>query len=93
MLSDKEVEILTRRLSKLEGQVRAVKRMVEEKRYCIDIMNQLTAIANAATKASMIVMASHLRTCVKDALSQGDPKMVEKVSDELIETVFRAVKK
>ncbi len=92
MLTDTEIEVLSKRLSRLEGQVRAVKRMVQEKRYCIDIMNQLTAIANAATKASMLVMASHMRTCVKTAFKKGDPDLVDKVSDELVETVFKSVK-
>lgn len=93
MLTSEEIKVLDQRLARMEGQVKAVRRMINVPRYCIDIINQLTAVANAATKASMIVMASHLRSCVKDAFASGDPARVDRVAEELIRAIFRQVKR
>ena len=88
MLAPDEIKVLDRRLARLEGQVKAVRRMIAVPRECIDIINQLTAIANAATKASMIIMASHLRSCVQDAFNSGDSAQVDRVSQELVRAIF-----
>jgi DNA-binding FrmR family transcriptional regulator len=63
---------LLRRLRKIEGQVRGVQRMVEEDRYCVDILVQLAAIRSAVTAAGQSLLESHVRGCVSGALRSGD---------------------
>ncbi len=70
---------LLRRLRRIEGQVRGVQRMVEEDRYCIDIVTQLQAITAAADKVAQQVLEEHIRGCVSDAIRErrGDDAITE----------------
>jgi CsoR family transcriptional regulator, copper-sensing transcriptional repressor len=81
-------ERLTKRVNRLEGQVRGVGRMIEEDRYCIDIVNQLSAVQAAARELSLQFLEGHVRHCVSDAVRTDDaePKL-----KELIETLGRAM--
>lgn len=63
---------LLARLRKIEGQVRGVQRMVEEDRYCVDILVQLAAIRSAVGAVGQSLLASHVRGCVAGALRSGD---------------------
>jgi DNA-binding FrmR family transcriptional regulator len=85
-LSKKEV---LERLKKIEGQIRGLEKMVDEKRYCIDVLNQITAVRRALDSASMILMKRHVETCVSGAIksNKGQP-----VIDELIDSVERFVR-
>ncbi len=65
-MKDKK-EILAR-LRKMEGQLQGIRRMVEEGRYCVDVLNQLSSIIAAAHKVSAIILGDHIRGCVRDAL-------------------------
>lgn len=56
------------RLRRIEGQVKGIQRMVEEKRYCIDIINQITAVAKALEQVGLVVMKRHLESCVADSI-------------------------
>src|SRR5947199_4311262 len=81
-------EALLKRLNRLEGQVRGVGRMIEEDRYCIDIVNQLSAIQSAARELSLQLLEGHVRHCVMDAAQTDDaePKL-----KELVDTLGRAM--
>src|SRR5436305_8348085 len=81
-------ERLLHRVKRLEGQVRGVGRMIEEDRYCIDIVNQLSAIQSAARELSLQLLEGHVRHCVADAIREdnAEPKVAE-----LIETLGRAM--
>lgn len=70
---------LLRRLRRIEGQVRGIQRMVEEDRYCIDIVTQLQAVTAAADKVAQQVLEEHIRGCVSDAIREqrGDEAIVE----------------
>lgn len=59
-------EQLLKRLSRLEGQVRGVARMVEEDRYCIDVLTQISAIRAALDKVALGLVDEHARTCMRD---------------------------
>lgn len=59
------------RLNRVEGQVRGVKRMVEEDQYCIDILTQITAVSNALKKVAVGLLDDHIRHCVADSSSRG----------------------
>ena len=77
------------RLRRIEGQVRGIARMVEERRYCIDIIQQLTAARRALDQASLQVMNRHINTCVSDAIRTRDG---EAKITELMRTITRFVK-
>ncbi len=79
---------LQKRINRLEGQVRGVGRMIDEDRYCIDIVNQLSAIQAAARELSIQLLDGHVRHCVTDAIrSDGGDEKVE----ELVTTLARAM--
>jgi len=78
-----------RRLKKIEGQVKGIQRMVEQRKYCIDIINQITAVRRALDVVSLKVMRRHLQSCVTEAIKQNRPQ--EKI-DELMETIYKFVK-
>src|SRR5437773_1419544 len=69
--SDKKDRLL-KRLARAEGQVRGVARMVEEDRYCIDILTQLAAVDTALESVALEILDEHVKHCVVDALASGD---------------------
>lgn len=81
-------DALLKRVNRLEGQVRGIGRMIEEDRYCIDIVNQLSAIQAAARELSLQILEGHVRHCVADAVRQdnAEPKL-----RELMDTLGRAM--
>ena len=78
-----------KRLKKIEGQLKGIQKMVEEERYCIDIINQITAVHNALDSVGIKVMQRHIESCVADAIRSRDGKA--KIT-ELMETVERFIK-
>ena len=80
---------LTKRLHRIEGQVRGIERMVEDDRYCIDILTQVAAVNTALESLAFKVLDDHVNHCVSDALSSGDPKEAAAKSKELMEAVQR----
>jgi DNA-binding FrmR family transcriptional regulator len=78
---------LLKRLARIEGQVRGVSRMVEEERYCIDVLTQITAIEAALDKVALGLIDEHTRHCVIQA--EGEER-IEKV-DELVAALGRFV--
>jgi DNA-binding FrmR family transcriptional regulator len=79
---------LLKRVNRLEGQVRGIGRMIEEDRYCIDIVNQISAIQAAARELSLQLLEGHVRHCVADAVrtDNAEPKV-----RELIDTLGKAM--
>jgi CsoR family transcriptional regulator, copper-sensing transcriptional repressor len=85
-------DAVLKRLARVEGQVRGVKRMVEEDAYCIDVLTQLTAISKALEGVGMKLLADHTDHCVRDAIAKGGSEADEKV-DELLAAVERFAKR
>ena len=81
-------EALLKRLRRLEGQVRGVERMVEDDRYCIDIVTQVTAIQAALDKVALGLLEDHAKTCVIGA----EPSDQEERTEELMGTVRRLMR-
>jgi CsoR family transcriptional regulator, copper-sensing transcriptional repressor len=79
---------LQRRLARIEGQVRGISKMVEEDRYCIDVVTQVSAARAALDKVALGLLDDHARTCVLDA--EGDER--ERRTEELMEVVGRLVR-
>jgi DNA-binding FrmR family transcriptional regulator len=80
---------LTKRLHRIEGQVRGIERMVEDDRYCIDILTQIGAVNTALESLAFKVLDDHVSHCVADALASGDPEAASKKSEELLAAVQR----
>ena len=86
--TDTEYKSLINRLSRIEGQVRGVRGMIENDAYCIDILTQVAAINSALAAFSRELLSNHIKTCVTDGIRNGK----DEVTDELIETLGRLVK-
>jgi len=82
-------ETLAKRLHRIEGQVRGIERMVEDDRYCIDILTQVAAVNTALESLAFKILDDHVNLCVTDALASGDPKEAAAKSKELMEAVQR----
>ena len=85
-------EALVKRLHRIEGQVRGVERMVDEDRYCIDILTQLGAVDTALEAVAIKVLEEHVQHCVAGAFASGDKKEADIKSRELLEAVQRFAK-
>ena len=72
------------RLARLEGQVRGVIRMIEEDRYCVDILNQTLAIRSALAQVEVLILQDHADDCVEDAIASGDPESQRQKFRELV---------
>jgi CsoR family transcriptional regulator, copper-sensing transcriptional repressor len=82
-------DALVRRLHRIEGQVRGIERMVDEDRYCIDILTQISAVTTALESLAFRILDDHVQHCVAGALSSGDPDEAQAKSDELLRAVHR----
>ena len=73
------------RLNRIAGQVRGVAQMIEDERYCIDILTQIQAIKSALAKVETQVLKDHAACCVADAISSGDAEDQRQKFEELVE--------
>ena len=85
----KDKEALVKRLHRIEGQVRGIERMVEEDRYCIDILTQIAAVKTALEQVGAKLLEDHVTHCVAEALASGDPMVAGEKSRELLAAVQR----
>jgi DNA-binding FrmR family transcriptional regulator len=83
--------VLTR-LRRIEGQARGLQRMVEEERYCADVLTQVASVQEALRAVSRELLANHLRHCTTAALRSGDPAQAEAVYAELLDMVQRSAR-
>ncbi len=81
---------LLNRLSRIEGQVRGVARMVEDDRYCIDVLTQVRAIRAALARVESEMLKDHLATCIEGAIAGGDLDDQRRKASELIELLERS---
>jgi CsoR family transcriptional regulator, copper-sensing transcriptional repressor len=84
-----EKDALVKRLHRIEGQVRGVERMVEDERYCIDILTQIAAATTALESVAFKILDEHVNHCVAGALESGDAEVAAEKSRELLEAVHR----
>jgi DNA-binding FrmR family transcriptional regulator len=78
------------RLSRIEGQVRGVSRMVEDGRYCIDVLTQIQAVRAALAKVETEMLKDHLGHCIEGAIKSGDAAEQRRKASELIALLERA---
>jgi DNA-binding FrmR family transcriptional regulator len=79
------------RLKRLEGQMRGLQRMVEEERYCADILTQISSVHEALRAVSRELMRDHLKHCAAQAIRSGDEK-AEPMYDELVDMMYRSAR-
>ena len=79
----KEYQDLIKRLNKIEGQVRGVKKMVEDDRYCVDILNQVSAISCALNAFNKKLLSEHIQSCVVNDIRSGNDEVVDELCDTL----------
>ena len=82
-------EALVRRLHRIEGQVRGIERMVDEDRYCIDVLTQIAAVNTALESLAFRILDDHVNHCVAGALASGDAAEAATKSKELLDAVHR----
>ena len=85
---DKEYRDLINRLKRIEGQVRGVRGMVEEERYCVEILTQVSAIQSALNSFNKVLLSNHIKSCVVKDIQDGREEAV----DELCATIQRMMK-
>jgi len=88
MNTDTKQELL-KRLSRAEGQMAAIRRMVEADEGCVDVLLQISAVRGALSKAGQVLLGSHIETCVSDALTDGDEAARRRQVDDLMEVFGR----
>ena len=77
----KDKDQIVKRLHRIEGQVRGIERMVDEDRYCIDILTQISALTSALEAVALGLLDDHLRHCVMDAAKLGGPDAEAKITE------------
>jgi DNA-binding FrmR family transcriptional regulator len=83
-VSDADQDDIRARLSRIEGQIRGLQRMVDEDRYCGDILDQIHSVQKALKSVGRIIARNHLETCVTDALRSGDEQAAAETYDEIM---------
>ena len=86
--TDEEIKSLINRLSRIEGQVRGLKKMVEEDAYCTDILVQSQAVGAAINSFNKDLLACHIRNCVADDVRNGNDEVI----DDLVQTIQKLMK-
>ena len=77
------------RLKRIAGQVAGIQRMVDEDRYCVDVLHQVAAVRAALDGVGKLLLGGHVETCVADAFASGNPRERRKKTDELIDVFTR----
>lgn len=86
--TEKEYKDLIHRLNRIEGQVRGIRKMVENDAYCPDILIQVSAVNAALNSFNKVLLANHIRTCVTDDIREGKDETI----DELVLTLQKLMK-
>jgi DNA-binding FrmR family transcriptional regulator len=77
------------RLRRIEGQVQGVQRMLDEDKYCVDVLLQLAAVQGALEQVQKLVLGQHIESCVADAIRSGNARERQKKIDELLDVFTR----
>jgi CsoR family transcriptional regulator, copper-sensing transcriptional repressor len=90
---DPEVKhAIATRLRRIEGQVRGLQKMVDEERYCADVLTQLSSVQEALRGAGRTLLHNHLKHCATEAIRSGTPEQAEAMYEELVDLMFRSAR-
>jgi DNA-binding FrmR family transcriptional regulator len=81
-----------KRLRRIEGQIRGLQRMVEEDRYCADILTQISSVHEALRSVGRELVRNHLKHCAAAAIRSDEPESAEQMYDELVDMMFKHVR-
>lgn len=84
MLDEKQNKLVLSRLSRIHGQIGGIIRMVEADRYCVDILNQTSAVISAIRNVENMILENHLNTCVADTMRSNDPDEQREKTTEIM---------
>ena len=85
--SEAEIRDLTTRLSKIEGQVRGIRKMIEDDRYCVDVLMQVSSVQSALNAFNKQLLSSHIRSCVVEDIRNGTETAVDELCELLRKTM------
>jgi len=88
MRTDEEIKDLITRLNRIEGQVRGVRKMIEDDAYCVDVLTQVNAARCSLNSFSKVVLKSHIKSCVEEDVRKGSEEKI----DELVELLQKMMK-
>jgi DNA-binding FrmR family transcriptional regulator len=89
MMTEEQKSSVQKRMKRIAGQVAGIQRMIDEDRYCIDVLVQLAAVRSALSKAAQLILSSHIETCVAEAFEEGTTKERKEKLDELFDVFGR----
>jgi DNA-binding FrmR family transcriptional regulator len=89
MMNAEEKQKVLSRLKRIEGQVRGLQKMVENDRYCIDILTQAASVVAALHRVEDLIMEQHLQTCVSEAIRSGEPEEKNRKIQEVMEVLSK----
>ncbi len=89
MINEETKREVLNRLKRIEGQVQGIQRMVEEQKYCVDILLQVSAVQGALDQVNKRLLARHIESCVADAFASGNDRQRERKIEELLEVFSR----
>ncbi|NBF41804.1 MAG: metal-sensing transcriptional repressor [Spirochaetes bacterium] len=87
MMDETQKEKVAARLRRIEGQIGGIRKMIEDDRYCIDILTQTSAVVSALRGVEDLVMQNHLNTCVVDAIKSDDESEKQQKLDEVMDVI------
>lgn len=88
-VEDNKRVLLTQRLNRLTGQLEGIKRMVDEGRYCIEILDQVSSAQEGLRSFSRVVMRTYLESCATNSLRSADPAEADRIYDEIMNQLFK----
>ena len=91
MLDEAQQQAIVTRLNRIEGQVRGIRRMVQEPRLCVEILQQLAAAEAALNRISLAIFRFHVESCVPEGVAKGDPERTQRLT-ELVDIFDRFAK-
>ncbi|GAB4033144.1 MAG: metal-sensitive transcriptional regulator [Elusimicrobiota bacterium] len=84
MINEKIIKKTGPRLKRVEGQIRGIIKMIENKQYCIDIFQQISAVCGALKSVNALILENHLDTCVRETMRSGDKRAIKEKREELM---------
>lgn len=91
--SKTDKDAIIKRLRRIEGQVKGIQKMINEEKYCVDILIQIAAIRSAIDKVGGIMLENHVKGCVKNTMDNSDDILEkDRVIDELVNTMLKFMK-
>ena len=91
-LSPSLKEQADKRLARIEGQVRGLRKMVNEDRYCVDVLQQIASVHEALRGVSKVMMQKYLENCATEAIRSDDPERRDETYEELLKVIYRFVR-